>query len=100
MQAAAQPTVDPNTEAMPPFPREPQFLEQDGLRLLGLSRIARCKACPRFDALRTAWENHAPLPVPWPEAPGSCRHQVCAPLVRDSARSWPADVRAAGLGAG
>lgn len=73
MYAVALPIDDPETSAV---------TDLDGLRLLGLSRIARCADCPRLAALREAWGHRSSLAVPWPDAPRGCRHQVCAPLVR------------------
>ena len=60
----------------------PLPLDKDGLRLLGLSRVPRCAACARLDALLAAYRSGRPLAVPWPEAPARCREQICAPLVR------------------
>jgi len=81
MFAASQPIAEPETDPVPSTTESPRFLEKDGLRLLGLSRIARCRDCRRFAALRLAWECRAPLEVPWPDAPRNCRQQSCAPLV-------------------
>jgi len=57
-------------------------LDKDGLRLLGLSRVPRCAACPRLDALLAAHLTGTPLAVPWPAPAACCREQICAPLVR------------------
>jgi hypothetical protein len=89
MFAASQPIADPETDPMPSTTESPRFLEKDGLRLLGLSRIARCRSCRRFEALRVAWEGREPLNAPWPEAPRNCRQQVCVPLVRRFASVRP-----------
>ena len=91
MFAASQPIAEPETDPMHPTSEFPRFLEKDGLRLLGLSRIARCRECRRFEALRIAWEGREPLNVPWPEAPRRCRQQVCAPLVRRFAAARQAE---------
>ena len=82
MFAASQTLAEAEADPMPSMTELPRFLEKDGLRLLGLSRIARCRSCARFQALRVAWEGRKPLRAPWPEAPRSCRLQVCMPLVR------------------
>ncbi len=55
----------------------------DDLRLLALSRIPRCKACPRFRALREARRMPATSPsllAVLPAVPAHCRHEVCAPI--------------------
>jgi hypothetical protein len=57
-----------------------RFRDTDDLRLLGLSRIARCSACPRFTALKGAHETGLPLGT-LPPAPDSCNFEVCAPMV-------------------
>jgi hypothetical protein len=54
---------------------------EDGLRLLGLSRIPRCAACPRLAALWTTHENRLPVLASLPPAPPTCTHRVCAPLI-------------------
>ena len=54
--------------------------DTDDLRLLGLSRIARCSVCPRFTALKSAHENGLPLGT-LPPAPDGCNYEVCAPMV-------------------
>jgi hypothetical protein len=57
-----------------------RFWDTDDLRLLGLSRIARCSACPRFTALKGAYDNGLPLGT-LPPAPDGCNYEVCAPMV-------------------
>ena len=54
--------------------------EEDGLRLLALSRIPRCAVCPRLEALRANHGNGLTRPVP--NAPRSCTTRYCAPLVK------------------
>jgi hypothetical protein len=58
------------------------FLDKDGLRLLGLSRVPRCAACARLEALRAAHRTGRRPSGPWPAAPEGCREQICAPLLR------------------
>ncbi len=50
------------------------------LQLLGLSRIDRCRACPRFAALRRDPANRAGEALPAP--PPTCLHRACKPLAR------------------
>lgn len=56
--------------------------DMDGYRLMGLARIPRCAACPRYRALAGAHESRERLQGPLPPAPAGCTHEVCAPLVR------------------
>lgn len=69
-------------DRMDPAAGTPALLDKDGLRLLGLSRVPRCAGCARLEALRLAHRTGTCLAVPWPAAPGGCREQICAPLVR------------------
>lgn len=54
--------------------------ELDRLRLLALSRIPRCRGCPRFHALDGVRRKHLPPGAALPQAPEFCTHEVCAPL--------------------
>jgi hypothetical protein len=58
--------------------------EKDHLHLLGLSRIPRCAACRRFEALRHAHEKRGPQLEPLPPVPPTCRYEICRPLVARS----------------
>ena len=58
----------------------PQFKDQDDLRLLALSRIPRCAACSRLRALKQTHDNGAPLEAPLPPIPDGCDTPYCAPL--------------------
>lgn len=69
-------------ETMKPPVEGAALLDKDGLRLLGLSRVPRCAACARLEALLVAHRSGMRLAVPWPAAPACCREQICAPLVR------------------
>jgi len=68
--------------AMKPIDRNVNWSDREDLQLLGLSRIPRCVACPRLEALREAHVTRTPVSPPWPPAPPHCRHQVCAPFLR------------------
>jgi len=54
--------------------------DEDGLRLLALSRIPQCTACPRLAALQTNHGSGAARPIP--DAPAECTYRYCAPLAR------------------
>ena len=54
--------------------------DEDGLRLLALSRIPRCAACPRLSALEANHRSDSTGPVP--EPPRTCTTRYCAPLVK------------------
>jgi hypothetical protein len=69
-------------EPMKPPSDLPVPLDKDGLRLLGLSRVPRCAACARLDALLVAHRTGTRLATPWPAPPKGCREQICAPLIR------------------
>lgn len=64
-------------------------IDDDGLRLLGLSRIPRCADCDVLDALRVAHETREPLAKPLPPTPPGCGDQVCRPLVARYQRPRP-----------
>jgi len=53
---------------------------EDGLRLLALSRIPRCTVCPRLAALQTLHGDGSRGPIPGP--PRTCTTRYCAPLVK------------------
>ena len=56
--------------------------DADALRLLAVSRIPRCKACPRLAALEEIYLGDArALAGPLPSVPPYCTHTVCRPLV-------------------
>ena len=57
----------------------------DSLRLLGLGRIPRCAACPRFRALLQIHRSAGQVVAPPPAPPEDCTYRVCAPL---SLRCW------------
>lgn len=59
--------------------------EKDHLHLIGLSRIPRCAACRRFEALWRTHAGRAPLTEPLPPVPSSCKYQICRPLAARSA---------------
>jgi hypothetical protein len=69
-------------DAQPEQELPPTALTDDGLRLLGLSRIPRCADCPRLQALQIAYHTGTRRSAPWPPPPRICRHQVCTPLLR------------------
>lgn len=50
----------------------------DRLRLVALGRIPRCPSCPRYRFLIAAADDRVGQP---PQAPRSCTHEVCAPLM-------------------
>ena len=52
----------------------------DELRLIALSRIPRCKTCPRFHALDAVRERPSTVLGRLPVVPASCTHEVCAPM--------------------
>ena len=54
--------------------------DEDGLRLLGLSRIPQCATCPRLAALRANHGSDSARPIP--DAPAACTYRYCKPLVR------------------
>jgi hypothetical protein len=54
--------------------------EEDGLRLLALSRIPQCSVCPRLDALRANHGSGKTFAVP--DAPRDCKYRYCKPLMR------------------
>jgi len=54
--------------------------DEDGLRLLALSRIPQCSTCPRLAALRANHGERSARTVP--DAPPACTYRFCAPLVR------------------
>jgi hypothetical protein len=54
--------------------------ELDKLRLLALSRIPRCRGCPRFHALDALRRKHRPPAAALAQVPEFCTHEVCAPL--------------------
>ncbi len=58
----------------------------DRLRLLALSRIARCSNCSRYRALAEAYSGIGSV-TSLPQVPLACDHQVCAPLVSRLVRS-------------
>jgi hypothetical protein len=60
----------------------PAAMTEDGLRLLGLSRIPRCGDCPRLRALQFAYYTGARHSASWPPPPRGCRQQVCTPLLQ------------------
>ena len=54
--------------------------DEDGLRLLGLSRIPRCAGCPRLSALQDIHRSGSTALVPGP--PRTCTTRYCEPLVK------------------
>jgi hypothetical protein len=58
----------------------PESQDEDGLRLLALSRIPRCAACPRLSALEVNHRRGSTGLVPDP--PRDCTTRYCAPLVK------------------
>ena len=54
--------------------------ELDKLRLLALSRIPRCRGCPRFHALDAVRRKLKPPGAALAQVPEFCTHEVCAPL--------------------
>lgn len=59
--------------------------EKDHLHLIGLSRIPRCAACRRFEALWRTHEEGVPPAGPLPPVPSCCKYQICRPLAARSA---------------
>jgi hypothetical protein len=53
----------------------------DGLRLLALGRIQRCRRCPRYRVLSETRGRKTPPSSALPGVPAFCSYQVCAPLV-------------------
>ena len=53
----------------------------DGLRLLALGRIPRCRDCPRYHGLLAAYAAAGHSAERLPEAPKRCKHRVCRPMV-------------------
>jgi hypothetical protein len=62
--------------------RNVQLAELDGLRLIGLGRIPRCKDCPRFADLIESYVNPRQNEGRLASAPRGCAHQCCAPIAR------------------
>ena len=63
--------------------------ELDGLRLLGLGRVPRCKRCPRYDDLVEHYVDSRAATTRLAGAPADCEHCYCAPLARRYEASPP-----------
>jgi hypothetical protein len=70
--------------------------ELDGLRLIALGRIPRCRDCPRFRTLVVVRSRGGCLPATLPSVPAGCTHQVCAPLVARRMAPGPGVARSPG----
>ena len=78
--AAGLPPEDCEVSMNGSMSRSTSDREEDGLRLLALSRIPRCATCPRLAALRANHGGDSASPVP--DAPRACTHRCCEPLVK------------------
>jgi hypothetical protein len=54
--------------------------DEDGLRLLALSRIPQCTTCPRLAGMMANHRIGSGRPIPGP--PAACTYRYCAPLAR------------------
>ena len=61
--------------------REIRQVELDGLRLIGLGRVPRCKDCPRYASLVEHYVDPRPAFTGLAAVPTDCEHCYCAPLV-------------------
>ena len=55
-------------------------VELDGLRLIGLGRVPRCKDCPRYASLVEEYVDPRPASAGLAAVPTDCEHCYCAPL--------------------
>jgi len=57
-------------------------VELDGLRLIGLGRMARCARCPRYADLAERYVDTRPAAERLADVPRDCTHPYCAPLAK------------------
>jgi len=69
--------------------RDVKLVELDGLRLIGLGRIPRCKDCPRYADLVESYLDPLKHGAGLASAPAGCADQYCAPIARRYAASQP-----------
>ena len=57
-------------------------VELDGLRLIGLGRVPRCRRCPRYANLVEHYVDSRAATTRLAKVPADCVHCYCAPLAK------------------
>jgi hypothetical protein len=60
--------------------RKIRQVELDGLRLIGLGRVPRCRRCPRYADLVEHYVDPPTAATGLAAVPADCDHCYCAPL--------------------